>query len=66
MTAEELQQRWTSENLTNLHYSFYLLIVSIIFFAASIATVALSSVEFRPVRYATNMNGKSMDGLMMY
>jgi len=66
MTSDELHQRWTSENLTELHYSFYLLVISVALFGANIATVALSSVEFRPVGYAADMNGKSMDGLMMY
>lgn len=57
---------WTSTDRTNLNYSFYFVMIAAILFFVNIILLILSGTEFHFTRYKSNMNTKSLEGVMMY
>lgn len=58
--------RWTTLDRAYLHYSFYFVLVATVLYALNILLIAVSGVEFQPIRYKENISPKSLEGVMMF
>ena len=57
---------WTSDGRADLHFSFYLVVLSTVLFGVNIILVFCAGVDCKPIKYRTNVNEKALDGVMMY
>jgi hypothetical protein len=66
LSEEDISELWTSENRTDLSFSFYFVVVAAILYAVNLLIIAFGGIQCTVVKYGRNINDKAMDGVMMY
>lgn len=68
MSPDDLQNFWSSDDMANLDYSFYFIMIATVMFLVNLLILVLLRADCKLLssRYSTSMGEKGMDGVMMY